>query len=158
MFLLLIAQATPPAENLKAWLEVLFFLAGLTAAILCCFVYIKQLRAKDALPAPQPFEVRTAQQFQTVEQCHALHERMALDQRMLAERFDAELGRERGGRKELHGNITEIKADLAELRAESKALAESLYQAREDNRETRDRIDLLPQRLVEMLRNTKGLI
>jgi seryl-tRNA synthetase len=83
---------------------------------------------------------------------------VAAAQKDLAEMFDTQLGRERGGRKELHGNITEIKAELAALRAETKNLTSSLDEVKEDSRDTRARIDLIPQRMVDMLRATKNLI
>lgn len=125
----LLAQAAPDAKVLASWLEVLFYLGGFVATVLGAAVALKMLREKPSSP-PQPFVVQE-------------HPGMV----------------GRGDIDQIHGRIKrermELDDALKELREEDKALREKL-----DSKisELEDRIDDVPERTINLLRSTKGLI
>lgn len=126
---LLIAQLAPDAKALSSWLEVLFYLGGFVATVLGAAVALKSLREKPITP-PQPF---------LVQEHHGMVGRGDIDQ--------------------IHGRIKrermELDDALKQLRDEDKALREKL-----DSKisELEDRIDDVPERTINLLRSTKGLI
>lgn len=129
MIPLILAQSTPAATELASWLSVLFYLGGFIATVIGGAVGIKSLREGPVVP-PQPFVVQE-------------HQGMV----------------GRGDIDQIHGRIKrermELDEALKQLREEDKVLRLQL-----DTKisELEDRIDGVPERTINLLRSTKGLI
>lgn len=127
--LLLLAQSAPDPKALSAWLEVLFYLGGFAATVLGGLVAWKSLRAAPE-SLPQPLEVKA----------HTI----------IPSKSDID---------QLHGRIKrereELDAQLDALREEDRRLREKLD---DEIASLQSRIDAVPQRVITLLRETKGLI
>lgn len=106
MIPLLLAQ-TPAPEALKSWLETFFWLGG---GMLMSILIWKHLTGKSntAAVGPQPFIVKGADDFATKPELAGL-----------AKKMDDELGRERGARKKIHEEISELQGDMKGLKITS---------------------------------------
>ena len=128
---LLIAVAdTPDAVSLASWLSVLFYLGGFICTVLGGLWALKEIRKPTAPATPQPFEVKAHTAAASKSEIDQLHGRIK---------------RER----------EELDAQLHELRAENRLLREKLD---DEISALQDRIDAVPQRVITLLRETKGLI
>lgn len=76
----------------------------------------------------------------------------------LAIRLDEELGRERGARKKIHEEIGSLQSGMSSLTTETENLTEAVAGMKTQIENTNDRIDKVPERVINLLRSTKGLI
>jgi peptidoglycan hydrolase CwlO-like protein len=74
------------------------------------------------------------------------------------EKLDVELGRERGARKQMHQEMTEIQKSITALQTETDSQSNDIGSIKDDIKNFNDRIDAIPQRVITLLRETKGLI
>jgi flagellar biosynthesis/type III secretory pathway M-ring protein FliF/YscJ len=125
----LLAETTPTPDQLASWLSVLFYLGGFIATILGALVAVKSLREQ---PEKMPQPLITTE-----------HTRIA----------------NLGDLDQVHGRIKrerlEIDEAIKQLREEDRRLREKLDQEIEN---LQGRIDAVPERTINLLRNTKGLI
>lgn len=126
--MLSVLAQTAPAAA-TSWLVAFFWLVGGLGAVLGCMVAMKNLRT-PAATTPQPLEVKAHMMVASKTEIDQLH------------------GRIKREREELDREITA-------LRQEDKALREKLDK---EINSLQDRIDAVPERTINLLRHTKGLI
>jgi hypothetical protein len=141
---LLLAQADAPPADIGSWLANAAYLALLAASILGGLVALKNLREKPS-ETPQPFTVKTAEQFATQQQLTEVHgrikrERLEIDKaiadvrteyRDTSERIDAEL---RALREQLAGNNEAGEARAEKLHNRINAVLEASAEMRGEMR------------------------
>lgn len=75
----------------------------------------------------------------------------------LALKMDAELGRERGARKQIHQDIAVLQTGVEIVRLQNEEQSKRIGEMRGDQITIRDRIDELPRRTIELLRTSGAL-
>lgn len=75
----------------------------------------------------------------------------------LRAQLDVELGRERASRKRMHEEIAELQGDMKSMRGELNTQSKQVESMHDKLEEINKRIDLVPVRLLEMLKTTKEL-
>lgn len=76
------------------------------------------------------------------------------EHKSLAERMDQELGRERGARKQIHQEIGALQASVAAITKENTKQTSDLQDLKQDIKEMNVRIDLVPERTINLLKTT----
>lgn len=127
---MLLAEAVPDPAALSAWLSVLFYIGGFVCTVLGGAVAVKKLRDPAPAGTPQPLVVQEHPTIATQGDIDQLHGRIK---------------RER----------TELDAALAALRDEDLRMREKFDR---NVQELENRIDAVPERTINLLRSTKGLI
>lgn len=79
------------------------------------------------------------------------------EHRELGEKLDAELGRERGSRKKMHEEIAQLQTSVATVRAENANQSKDLRELKQQIADTDRRIDAVPMRTIQLLRETQQL-
>lgn len=127
--LTLLAQSTPSAGALSSFLEVAFYLVGFFTAVV---VLVKQFTGKseEVRVTPSPLEVKEHPTMANRTEIDQLH------------------GRIKREREEIEGKLTRLEAEDKELRRKLDEEISALN----------DRIDAVPERTINLLRSTKGLI
>lgn len=128
MLPLLLAQADPNPAALAQWLSIAMYLIVSAASVVGLLVGIKSLRSSDSVP--QPLEVKAHAGVVGQDDLTEVHGRISRERR-------------------------EIDAQIKELQEEDRRLREKHDK---EIRELHDRIDDVPPRTIELLKNTKGLI
>jgi len=77
---------------------------------------------------------------------------------LLAAKMDEELGRERSARKKIHEDFAAMAGDVKVLQAETGRQTATLGELKVEVQSTNARIDAVPGRVINLLRETKGLI
>ena len=72
--------------------------------------------------------------------------------------MDEELGRERSARKKIHEDFAAMAGDVKVLQAETGRQTATLGELKVEVQSTNARIDAVPGRVINLLRETKGLI
>ena len=75
----------------------------------------------------------------------------------LQDRLDLELGRERGSRKKMHEEISALQAQVAAVRTDNQNQSRDLAELKGQIKETDKRIDAVPMRTIQLLRETQQL-
>lgn len=127
----LLAQThTPAPDVLATWISVFMYLGGFLCTILGGALALKKLREPAAPVAPQPFLVKEHPGVVSQVEIDQVHGRIARERR-------------------------EVEEKIAELKAEDTRLREKLD---EEISTLQDRIDAVPERTINLLKSTKGLI
>ena len=106
---------------------------------------------------PNPLRVQVADEFMTVSRCHEMHQRLEAAQRDHATNIDTQLGRERGARKEIHEQISDLTSKITALQTETKSQSACIADLKQQGMETAGRIDAVPMRTIQLLRETQQL-
>lgn len=125
----LLAQASPHADQLKTWIEVLVYIAVGVAAV-AHVVKLFTGRSDERTISPQPLEVREHTQLASQGDLDQVH------------------GRIKRERMELEEKITALQAEDLRLREKLDSDITDLH----------ERINAVPERTINLLRSTKGLI
>lgn len=80
------------------------------------------------------------------------------DHDKLVAKMEDEFKRERLSRKGLYEKVEEQGRDIASLQTETEKQTEDLADLKAEMKDTQNRIDLVPERTIKLLRETKGLI
>jgi hypothetical protein len=158
---LVLAESTTAEVKSSAIGELLVGLAALAVLILAIWSLIDRVKGgtKEAREiSPNPLRVQEADVFVTVAHCREMHERIKEEQKEQDAGVDTQLGRERGARKEIHQEITAIKADLSAARVATANLGERVGELKREVCDMGKSIDLVPGRVVNLLKETKGLL
>ncbi|PTX95757.1 hypothetical protein DB354_10120 [Opitutus sp. ER46] len=75
----------------------------------------------------------------------------------LAEKLDTELGRERGSRKKMHEEISKMQSDISAISTDNHAQSKDLADLKRQISATEQRIDAVPMRTIQLLRETQQL-
>lgn len=136
----------PDPASIASWLAVALFLIGCVGAVMGVLVAWRALRPKPT-ELMQPIEVRRAAIY--------------IDQAACEERHRA-LAEEMGGQAKQRARVYEQQESQARqiehLTTEAKAQTSSLADLKLQIEKTNDRIDTVPERVINLLQKTKGLI
>lgn len=75
----------------------------------------------------------------------------------LVEKIDADLGRERGARKQMHQEIANLQSGVEVVKTQNAQQSAALGELRTEQAKIRDRIDEVPQRTINLLRSSGAL-
>ncbi|MDP2226792.1 MAG: hypothetical protein Q8J78_04890 [Moraxellaceae bacterium] len=126
----LLAAAVPSPDDLASWISVFMYLGGFVATVIGSALALKKLRERVPAPIAQPLVVQEHPGLVSQDDLDQVHGRIARE------------------RREVEGKISDLKKEDLRLREKLDG----------DLRQINDRIDRVPERTIELLRSTKGLI
>ena len=124
MLILAEASASPNAQFLKDWLEVLMYLGGLIATVSVAWHYLTGKSEKTSV-GPQPFVVKPHESLVTRSEFEKSHRDLKED-----------LTKQAGARKGLHQEVAALSGDMKALKATNEHQSAALVELKRDTKDT----------------------
>ncbi len=146
MTMLPLAQVSPPPAAVASWLEVLFYLAGGVTMVVVCWHHLSG--RGDAKRTPQPFEVKAHKPCASEDDLKEVHGRIKRERAELEEKIAALTAADVALREKLDAELAGVRQQLVDNNTASENRVVHLH----------DRMNSLPNEIIAVLRNTKGLL